>query len=701
MFECTPLRTCLTFFTWALLAAGVAGAQTTWYVDDNAPGDPGPGDPTISDPLEDGSAEHPFDAIQEGIDAATDGDTVLVADGTYTGVGNKNLDYAGKAITVRSENGPDTCVIDCENDSRGFHFHSGETADSIVEGFTVTNGDHGILCVESSPAIGDCTITGNAGAGISCWGGDPTITGCTITQNTGGWAGGIELFNGSATISNCLIADNAGIHYGGGIGCECADVTITECTITGNSVAGSHGHGGGVACLYGSAIVTDSTIADNAGGGLYFDDNDHIIENCTISENTTDGSGGGIYCVDVGNLTITNCTISKNSVEGSGGAIYCEGVGNLAIANCTIMSNSAGTWDPGGGVCCMTDGDVVVTGCTISGNTAGVGGGVCYSGDGDLVVADCTISENSVEGSGGGVKYAGGGRLTISNCTITHNAAASNGPGLGGGGVRCSGEATIVNSTISGNTARLGGGIYCSGHSSIANCEITANQAYDYGGGLMCRDSTAVANCTIAGNTAVHEGGGVQLSGDDLSITNSILWDNVPSQIHGSSAVVTYCDVQDGWPGEGNTDADPLFVYPNDADYHLSAGSPCIDAGCNCNVPWDLVDLDGDGVLLEYVPFDLDGEGRFFDDPDTLDTGSGVPPIVDMGAYEFGGSDLPPCYGDLDGDRDVDLADLAELLGHYGMTSGATGADGDMDCDGDIEIADLAELLGVYGNTCP
>ena len=205
----------------SLAAVPAAWAQTTWHVDDDAPNDPGPGDPAISDPLEDGSPEHPFDAIQESIDAADDGDTVLVLDGTYTGDGNRDLDFGGRSITVRSQNGPDTCIIDCQaseaDPHRGFDFHSGETAGAVLEGITIRNGYEtvggAIRCIDnSSPTITDCTVMENManqyGSGIHCQNGSsPTIADCVITANAGD---GIFCFDGNPTITDCTITGNAG-----------------------------------------------------------------------------------------------------------------------------------------------------------------------------------------------------------------------------------------------------------------------------------------------------------------------------------------------------------------------------------------------------------------------------------------------------------------------------------------------------------
>jgi hypothetical protein len=195
-----------------------------------------------------------------------------------------------------------------------------------------------------------------------------------------------------------------------------------------------------------------------------------------------------------------------------------------------------------------------------------------------------------------------------------------------------------------------------------------------------------IANSVFYANTA-DDGSQMGISGGTLSV----LFSDVAG---GATGVYVPAGTLD-W-GPGNIDADPLFVDPNNGDYHLLTGSPCIDAGANALVSADYADLDGDGDVDEFTPFDLDYEGRFFDDPNTPDSGCGSVAIVDMGAYEFGGTGPQPCVGDFDGDGDVDLSDLAELLGSYGVD-----ADGDLDCDGDTDLTDLATLLAAYGDECP
>lgn len=140
----------------------------------------------------------PWSTIQEAIDAASSGDTVLVADGVYKGLGNRNLDFRGKAIVVRSEKGPEHNIIDCEGEARGFYFHSWEKKTSVVSGFTITHGygkyqgGRGIYCLSASPELTNCVITENGaglGAGIySAALSTPELTHCTFAVSKEGVA---------------------------------------------------------------------------------------------------------------------------------------------------------------------------------------------------------------------------------------------------------------------------------------------------------------------------------------------------------------------------------------------------------------------------------------------------------------------------------------------------------------------------------
>jgi len=250
-----------------------------------------------------------YATIQAAIDAAFDGDTVLVTDGTYKGTGNVNLDFKGKAITVKSVNGAENCIIDCENidDTRGFYFYSGETSAAVVDGFTLRNGnaEHGggIYCEDSSPTITNNTITGNsvkyAGGGICCYHSSPTITNNTITTNSARRGGGVYCNGSSSTIINNIIVANSASTYGGGIRCSYnSSPIISNNTITANT-AGTHG--GGVSCYKSSLTISSSILWNNSPQEVYFDaDGEPNI--ITISYSDIQGGQAGIVTNDNGTV---------------------------------------------------------------------------------------------------------------------------------------------------------------------------------------------------------------------------------------------------------------------------------------------------------------------------------------------------------------------------------------------------------------
>ena len=277
-----------------------------------------------------------YSTIQTGIDVASDGDTVLVADGTYTGINNKNLDFKSKAITVRSENGPEKSIIDCEGEGRGFYFHGGELEGSVISGFTIRNGNidkgGGIYITYSSPTINNCIITEN-----------------TATSYTGG--GGIQCDFSFPTITNCTISYNTSYNLAGGIGCWQSSPIIANSTISANTALESNGRGGGIYLHSGDfPTITNCTISDNKakyGGGIYTESSSSpTITFCNISGNTASYNGGGIY-LGSGSPTLSNCIISDNTAfSGRGGGIVCFH-SSPPIINCTISGNKA-TYDGGG-----------------------------------------------------------------------------------------------------------------------------------------------------------------------------------------------------------------------------------------------------------------------------------------------------------------------------------------------------------------
>jgi parallel beta-helix repeat protein len=281
-----------------------------------------------------------YPTIQAAIDSAVAKDEVVVADGVYTGTGNKNLDVAGKAITVRSASGdPASCIIDCESSGRGFYFHSGETAETLVDGFTIRNG----YVTASDPG-------GANGGGIHCTGASPTLTNCLVMNNkvttSGSCAGGgVYCLNSNAAFLHCGISGNTAFSsgsedfevYGGSAYCRGGTLTMIGCTITGNLASASTTSSSGMSAFAG-------------GGGVCGDFGGLLLTNCTISGNTVssphyEAVGGGVFCHPYPLASeITNCIIAGNMATGSlyssCGGLYCDGT--VRMRQCTIIGNTAG-----------------------------------------------------------------------------------------------------------------------------------------------------------------------------------------------------------------------------------------------------------------------------------------------------------------------------------------------------------------------
>jgi hypothetical protein len=312
------------------------------WVDDDAPLDPGPRDPLRSDSAEDGSPNHPYDAIQEAVDAARDAEDnspaeayfveIIVADGYYAGIGNRDITVHGRPYLVRSERGSAQCIIDCEGQGRGFYFGFGETAGTRLQGLTITNGlaDHGggVACENSSsPTIAKCVIRNNTarflGGGIYCDESGPTIEDCVITGNVSDIDGGAGHFQNQShpILRNCEVSGNTADLWGGGLNFrDLCSPTITGCTIIGNTT-------------------------DHVGGGIHYVDSHPTISHCTIAQNTAHSAGGGITCHLSGESTINNCLIVGNSATseeyGRGGGIASSGCHDLTVTNCTVTANTA------------------------------------------------------------------------------------------------------------------------------------------------------------------------------------------------------------------------------------------------------------------------------------------------------------------------------------------------------------------------
>ena len=400
------------------------------------------------------------------------------------------------------------------------------------------------------------------------------------------------------------------------------------------------------------------------GGGLFAINASPTVRQCTLINNTAARTGGGALA---GGMLQTphffNCDFIGNhtAVQATLGGAY-SGTGELT--NCRFSDNIA---NRGGAIYCNTE--ITIDSCVFDRNIAmNEGGAIRVENNAAMHMSACRFNENHAAVRGGAVSITGP-HVTIGDCSFFGNECDLDGGAMFYQDVRPANAFPFVvdRCVFGGNSAlRDGGACFATDPARMLflQCWFTGNTSIRDGGAIAglanASDSTTLTlwNSVLAANSAAGRGGAVYVRGTRASalIANSILWDNSDSGGSGEDAQAAsigaalefnHCDVQ-GWTGQlggnGNFGVDPLLadltgpdqiVGTDDDDLHLSAGSPCIDAGDN-------------DVLPPYVLTDLDENPRYMDDPNSVDTGHGTSPMVDVSPFEFEGRTFvmqPPVPG--------------------------------------------------------
>ncbi len=401
-----------------LLAQPSANAADLW-VDVNNPECPG-----------DGSSESPFCRIQDAIDIASNGDTILIRPGTYEG----SLSVLEKSLSMRAAEGVAEAVI-----TGGFPaLTASGSRDLRFTGLTFRSSggpNSGIMEIrDSTVSLEDCCVTDGISFG-------------------GGGGGGINATRSTLHLVDCRFERNraAYTHWGGAIALTYGAITATRCAFRSNTVGGQRSFFG-----YGGAISA-------------FNSNDCRLEECTFEENSSAGFGGAVFFFR-SDATITNCTFLRNEAW-SGYQI----------------SQSA----EGGGVCC-SESDVRIYRSFFCGNTVRQGsGGAAFGGGvhGATLLESSVICHNSVETDPlfdlrGSALGGGASAVTlVANSHLASNETYSSNGGAGGGVSNSSAVACTIVANVARGSAGLGGGSWAS---SVQSTILWNNEPDQYSDAEIC-----------------------------------------------------------------------------------------------------------------------------------------------------------------------------------------------------------------------
>lgn len=369
--------------------------------------------------------------ITTAIDVFSPGDSIVVRPGTYTGAGNKNLDFGGVDGVVISEEGAAATVIDCQQSGRGFLFASGEGAGAVADGFTVTRGGLDIVgnaiyvTNSSSPTIRSCIASdilqpGVAKGVVRVDSGSPTFECCVAERDTTTAAGGVLIVNGgSPTFDTCALQENQSVF-------SCLSLVggapdLTDVYVLQNNTANA-------VIVQTSADMQNCAVYLNTDVGMYF----YAAAPSNLSDCIIDQNGSTGVVLENNSSVFSFCYIRQNQA------------GGVSIKN---VSFAAASQDGAGGPArapeeTATSLTTAFVGCVISGNinTASNGGGILFDCSNvptstfQPYYEDCIITGNATLFNGGGVSVCGLAAYNdiapiFENCTVSSNIAG----GVGGG----------------------------------------------------------------------------------------------------------------------------------------------------------------------------------------------------------------------------------------------------------------------------
>jgi hypothetical protein len=306
-----------------------------------------------------------YERIQWGINAASEGDTVVVKDGTYMGANNTNLDFGGTNIVLQAEN-QFQAIIDCDGagNTRALNFHTGEDSTSVVRWFVIEYGN----------------VSDGGGGGVRCTAGSsPLFQSCMFSGHYAREGGAVYADDASPIFRSCDFVGNLAREGGGGAYARNSSIRFRQCYFDDNDCE-MGGVGGGICVrdvLGGRQIPAIQYTGfrgcgvDTYGGAIYCKDISPLIVRCTFWDNSA-WFGGGAVCCDGASPDITNCTIVRSSSYGGGSGIYCgqiEGAGHSipTITN-TIVAFGIGIVP---GIACGPGDNPTITHCVVFGNAGG------------------------------------------------------------------------------------------------------------------------------------------------------------------------------------------------------------------------------------------------------------------------------------------------------------------------------------------